>query len=142
MSLEVEPSEPLGEAGTESGNSDQILTLAALKGLGITEETWILLDDSKRPFDNGEPGEGILDIRLDEADPHASTALESDLSYGFRKHPGLDEDVPSVMFDSTASILSFKPEEAMRITCLTIGSRGDVQPYIALCKVSYVSKIL
>lgn len=22
----------------------------------------------------------------------------------------------------------------MRITCLTIGSRGDVQPYIALCK--------
>jgi hypothetical protein len=99
-----------------------------------------LLDDFKKLFDNGESREGMLDIRLDEAEPQASTALESDLSYGFHKHPGLDEDVSSVMFDLTASILSFKPEEAMRITCLTIGSRGDVQPYIALCKVSYVPK--
>ncbi|KAG0316213.1 Sterol 3-beta-glucosyltransferase [Dissophora globulifera] len=28
----------------------------------------------------------------------------------------------------------FKPSRPMHITCLTIGSRGDVQPYIALCK--------
>lgn len=27
-----------------------------------------------------------------------------------------------------------KPDKPLRITCLTIGSRGDVQPYIALCK--------
>ncbi|KAF9942311.1 Sterol 3-beta-glucosyltransferase [Mortierella alpina] len=27
-----------------------------------------------------------------------------------------------------------KPSGPLRITCLTIGSRGDVQPYIALCK--------
>lgn len=41
----------------------------------------------------------------------------------------------SVMFDDThASMLNFKPTESLRITCLTIGSRGDVQPYIALCK--------
>ena len=26
------------------------------------------------------------------------------------------------------------PRKSMHITCLTIGSRGDVQPYIALCK--------
>ncbi|KAI9475860.1 MAG: family 1 glycosyltransferase [Benjaminiella poitrasii] len=26
------------------------------------------------------------------------------------------------------------PERSLHITCLTIGSRGDVQPYIALCK--------
>ena len=26
------------------------------------------------------------------------------------------------------------PKHNMHITCLTIGSRGDVQPYIALCK--------
>ncbi|BEI92944.1 uncharacterized protein CcaverHIS019_0505720 [Cutaneotrichosporon cavernicola] len=38
------------------------------------------------------------------------------------------------MFDSaTSSFLQFKPEP-MTIVCLTIGSRGDVQPYIALCK--------
>lgn len=41
----------------------------------------------------------------------------------------------SLKFDDLkASILNFKPPEPMRITCLTIGSRGDVQPYIALCK--------
>ncbi|MCJ1404267.1 Sterol 3-beta-glucosyltransferase [Xylographa trunciseda] len=42
---------------------------------------------------------------------------------------------PPILFDDPrASILNFKPTESMRITCLTIGSRGDVQPYIALCK--------
>ncbi|WVO17804.1 hypothetical protein L204_105502 [Cryptococcus depauperatus] len=34
---------------------------------------------------------------------------------------------------TSASFVEFKPDP-MRITCLTIGSRGDVQPYIALCK--------
>lgn len=39
------------------------------------------------------------------------------------------------MFSSTTStFLDFKPSQPIRITCLTIGSRGDVQPYIALCK--------
>ncbi|KAG0148770.1 hypothetical protein CROQUDRAFT_669638 [Cronartium quercuum f. sp. fusiforme G11] len=38
------------------------------------------------------------------------------------------------MFQSTSSsFLTFKPAETLHITCLTIGSRGDVQPYIALC---------
>ena len=42
---------------------------------------------------------------------------------------------PPILFDDpNASVLDFKPEQSMRITCLTIGSRGDVQPYIALCK--------
>ena len=44
-------------------------------------------------------------------------------------------EVPPILFDDPrASILNFKPTESLRITCLTIGSRGDVQPYIALCK--------
>ena len=44
-------------------------------------------------------------------------------------------ETPSILFDDPrASILNFKPNESLRITCLTIGSRGDVQPYIALCK--------
>lgn len=42
---------------------------------------------------------------------------------------------PTILFDDPrASIINFKPTESLRITCLTIGSRGDVQPYIALCK--------
>ncbi|KAF1816269.1 UDP-Glycosyltransferase/glycogen phosphorylase [Eremomyces bilateralis CBS 781.70] len=46
-----------------------------------------------------------------------------------------EPEAPMILFDDArASILNFKPTEPMRITCLTIGSRGDVQPYIALCK--------
>ena len=41
---------------------------------------------------------------------------------------------PILFDDPRASILNFKPTESLKITCLTIGSRGDVQPYIALCK--------
>ena len=44
-------------------------------------------------------------------------------------------EAPPILFDDPrASILNFKPTESLRVTCLTIGSRGDVQPYIALCK--------
>ncbi|KAF2495161.1 UDP-glucose:sterol glycosyltransferase [Lophium mytilinum] len=42
--------------------------------------------------------------------------------------------IPLVFDDPLASIVDFKPTAPMRIVCLTIGSRGDVQPYIALCK--------
>ncbi|TKA27022.1 hypothetical protein B0A50_05213 [Salinomyces thailandicus] len=41
---------------------------------------------------------------------------------------------PILFDDPNASLLDFKPKQPLRITCLTIGSRGDVQPYIALCK--------
>lgn len=45
------------------------------------------------------------------------------------------DETPPVLFDDPrASIINFKPPVSLRITCLTIGSRGDVQPYIALCK--------
>lgn len=47
----------------------------------------------------------------------------------------LGDSSPTILFDDPkASFLNFKPAEPMKITCLTIGSRGDVQPYIALCK--------
>lgn len=40
-----------------------------------------------------------------------------------------------MMFCSTSSdFVTFRPEKSLKFTCLTIGSRGDVQPYIALCK--------
>ncbi|KAK2743245.1 Sterol 3-beta-glucosyltransferase [Myotisia sp. PD_48] len=47
----------------------------------------------------------------------------------------LSQDTVPIRFDDTsASFINFKPSDPLRITCLTIGSRGDVQPYIALCK--------
>lgn len=36
--------------------------------------------------------------------------------------------------DPCASIIDLRPPRGLHVTCLTIGSRGDVQPYIALCK--------
>ncbi|KAK5193828.1 Sterol 3-beta-glucosyltransferase [Exophiala xenobiotica] len=45
-----------------------------------------------------------------------------------------EESRPVLFDDPRASIINFKPNASLRITCLTIGSRGDVQPYIALCK--------
>ncbi|KAH9853091.1 hypothetical protein C2E23DRAFT_885078 [Lenzites betulinus] len=42
---------------------------------------------------------------------------------------------PAHMFTSQSStFLSFKPDKPLHFTMLTIGSRGDVQPYIALAK--------
>jgi sterol 3beta-glucosyltransferase len=70
-------------------------------------------------------------------------ALQEARQDGFAEHeikmPRSAEEVrheaPPILFDDPrASILNFKPTESLRITCLTIGSRGDVQPYIALCK--------
>ncbi|KAK6349991.1 Sterol 3-beta-glucosyltransferase [Orbilia brochopaga] len=48
---------------------------------------------------------------------------------------GRGMEVPPIVFDDPhTSFLHFQPQESLRFTCLTIGSRGDVQPYIALCK--------
>jgi len=47
----------------------------------------------------------------------------------------MSDSLPAIMFTSSSStFLTFKPPESLHFTCLTIGSRGDVQPYIALCK--------
>lgn len=55
--------------------------------------------------------------------------------YDFKMPKTVDGGSPPILFDDPrASFLNFKPAEPLRITCLTIGSRGDVQPYIALCK--------
>lgn len=45
------------------------------------------------------------------------------------------DSLPAVMFTSASStFLTFKPKRSLHFTFLTIGSRGDVQPYIALAK--------
>ena len=47
---------------------------------------------------------------------------------------GAPDGPPMLFGDAKTSMLDFKPSTPLKITCLTIGSRGDVQPYIALCK--------
>lgn len=45
------------------------------------------------------------------------------------------DSLPAVMFTSASStFLTFKPKKSLHFTFLTIGSRGDVQPYIALAQ--------
>lgn len=70
--------------------------------------------------------QALEEARLDEFPQH-EVALP--------KHSSTLSDGPTIIFDDPkASFINFKPEQSLRITCLTIGSRGDVQPYIALCK--------
>ncbi|EEP81957.1 hypothetical protein UREG_06822 [Uncinocarpus reesii 1704] len=72
--------------------------------------------------------------------PEAAAAklLDSGLDHGLEtsqpSDPSAQEPAPFNFDDPYASIVNFKPSESLKITCLTIGSRGDVQPYIALCK--------
>lgn len=44
------------------------------------------------------------------------------------------EGLPVLSRISSETIVYKKPEKPMHFTCITIGTRGDVQPYIALCK--------
>ncbi|KAH7104729.1 UDP-Glycosyltransferase/glycogen phosphorylase [Auriculariales sp. MPI-PUGE-AT-0066] len=67
-------------------------------------------------------------IVLEELDPFITSPSDA----GRATSP---EYVPSNMFTSaSSSFLTFKPTQPLRFTFLTIGSRGDVQPYIALGK--------
>ncbi|KAI1826364.1 glycosyltransferase family 1 protein [Xylaria intraflava] len=69
---------------------------------------------------------------LNEARLHEGNELEPKMP---REGSGLSDSSHTILFDDPrASFVNFKPSEPLNITCLTIGSRGDVQPYIALCK--------
>lgn len=77
-------------------------------------------------------------VSEDKRDVLSLEELESCSIFGDSEaKPSLDltDSLPAVMFTSTSStFLTFKPQRPLRFTCLTIGSRGDVQPYIALAK--------
>ncbi|TFY63256.1 hypothetical protein EVJ58_g3358 [Rhodofomes roseus] len=68
---------------------------------------------------------------LDEVGPR----LPSDTAKKAMYDGSMSESLPAVMFNSASStFLTFKPDKSLHFTFLTIGSRGDVQPYIALAK--------
>jgi sterol 3beta-glucosyltransferase len=72
------------------------------------------------------------DAAIAERDALQRARLGDHLDHGGKLQ---EDESPTVLFDDAkASILNFKPPQPLRITCLTIGSRGDVQPYIALAK--------
>jgi len=95
---------------------------------------------------NDLPTDDILGVQPDQIWFETTKALDDERLEGLQSDllnlaERSEEETPAVLFDSNAvSMVSFKPPEPMRFTCLTIGSRGDVQPYIALCKVSTFSR--
>lgn len=82
---------------------------------------------------------GSSDMRNSPSGRHEALILEE---FGPRNPLNMTESqnsssdsAPPFMFTSQSStFLSFKPKQSLHFTFLTIGSRGDVQPYIALAK--------
>ncbi|KZT74902.1 glycosyltransferase family 1 protein [Daedalea quercina L-15889] len=69
---------------------------------------------------------------LDEVGPRQPSEIDSRKA---AHEASMSESLPAVMFNSASStFLTFKPDKSLHFTFLTIGSRGDVQPYIALAK--------
>lgn len=88
-------------------------------------------DSSSTSSDSDDEAAKAEHNLLQDARGGAGAETPTDLSQIARA----DQDrVPLIFDDPTASIIDFKPPEPLTIACLTIGSRGDVQPYISLCK--------
>jgi len=95
------------------------------------------IDDVRQRLALGEPtapSPGKRDaLILEEFDARRSTGGE--LDPGPPISDNMTDSLPAVMFTSASStFLTFKPAKSLHFTFLTIGSRGDVQPYIALAK--------
>ncbi|THH29724.1 hypothetical protein EUX98_g4467 [Antrodiella citrinella] len=93
------------------------------------------MEDVRRRAAAGEEHprtEGQRDaLILEEFGPRAQTTGSEILP----EPESMSGSLPAVMFTSTSStFLTFKPKESLHFTFLTIGSRGDVQPYISLAK--------
>lgn len=132
------------EFGAADARDDCAVTL--LKILGSLKESGILTKQEKIAAEAAREEHDLLaEARTeghashDHALPRSASAagMHDSLEWKDRLLTSLDEfgEAPPIIFDDpNASMIECKPTESLRITCLTIGSRGDVQPYIALCK--------
>lgn len=111
-------------------------------GLGIftTRDEEVFLEFSSRDTRNS-----ILAGLRDRITPEAQERRKQHHIQAIIDSPSvqLDDPMESRVLDSLqyqeqpmslAAHPGFKPSRPLHITCLTIGSRGDVQPYIAFCK--------
>lgn len=120
------------EFSSAEARDDCAVTLhQSLESIKLLVESGLLAQPDKEEAEAARAEHLMLqEARLDgneEQDRNLHALAEStQLSSG--------DSSPILFDDPRASIINFKPSESLRITCLTIGSRGDVQPYIALCK--------
>lgn len=119
------------EFGQSEVRDDCAITLLEnLESMRYLQESGILAQEDIEEAETAKAEHRMLqEARLDGYNDHNIKSPES-----ADEAPRRDEAPPILFDDPRASILNFKPTESLRITCLTIGSRGDVQPYIALCK--------
>ncbi|KAJ5574185.1 uncharacterized protein N7459_008612, partial [Penicillium hispanicum] len=114
------------EFNTSDARDDCAVTLHQnLESVKFLMESGMLAEEQREEVEAAKAEHRMLqEARLDAPEEHESRpSLNEDSS---EIHPFFD--------DPRASIINFKPAQSLKITCLTIGSRGDVQPYIALCK--------
>ncbi|KAF7367251.1 Sterol 3-beta-glucosyltransferase [Mycena sanguinolenta] len=93
------------------------------------------MEDVRRRLAQGDmpvtPGKREALI-LEEFEPTTPSATAHDPAPA---NETMADSLPALMFTSASStFLTFKPKRRLHFTFLTIGSRGDVQPYIALAK--------
>ena len=107
-----------------------VTILQSLDSIRFLQESGVLSQEDKDHAQIAKAEHRMLqEARMDG---HAEHELKLPTSVPPDAHAS---ETPPILFDDPrASIINFKPTESLRITCLTIGSRGDVQPYIALCK--------
>lgn len=96
------------------------------------------IEDVRKRLASGEAQQSTEGQRealiLEEFGPRSSVIADTEHTAEPEPEP-MSESLPAVMFTSTSStFLTFKPKESLHFTFLTVGSRGDVQPYIALAK--------
>ncbi|KAL8673559.1 MAG: hypothetical protein Q9168_002048, partial [Polycauliona sp. 1 TL-2023] len=107
-----------------------ITLLENLESMRYLQESGLLAQEDKREAETAQAEHRALqEARQDGHNEH-----EIKLPRSVEQLTPSHETPPILFDDPRASILNFKPTESLRVTCLTIGSRGDVQPYIALCK--------
>lgn len=114
----------------EARDDCAVTILERLGSIGFLQDSGLLTQEDKGEAETAKAENKMLQEARQAG--HKTHQLKSPERMNYVEHA---QEAPPMFFDDPqASILNFKPTESLRITCLTIGSRGDVQPYIALCK--------
>ncbi|KAL8856931.1 MAG: hypothetical protein Q9178_006520 [Gyalolechia marmorata] len=119
------------EFGQAEVRDDCAVTLLEnLESMRYLQESGLLAQEDKRDAETAQAEHRALQEARQDGHNEHEIKLPRSVEQLTPSH-----EAPPILFDDPrASILNFKPTESLRVTCLTIGSRGDVQPYIALCK--------
>lgn len=102
--------------------------LQSINDARLATESGILTEEAQHEAEAAKLEHEILQAARTEVQDSHNLKMATDITCSEVS------EAPAIVFDDThGSVLNFKPAESLKITCLTIGSRGDVQPYIALC---------